>query len=290
MFFSRLTNHNYYMKIKLLFVFLVLSLFSCSDDDSQSNSGNKKLDKIVTTSYNDNGSKAGYYVLYFDDQNRMVSNIQYDISNTVMNKTESAYGQYGLSVVTIYNIDSSIPYYTFNYTYDNEGKLAAIETISKEFGQETSSTETFTYNNDNTISRNVGNWQYLFYKDSSGRIFKMTENDHVSEVVYEGENVTSYIVDDKTTTYTFDDIHLPKGDHHKLIINQFNGNMQNVILSGGLPSVTFGISKYVVAQSTTSGSDVTYNYQFDSAGYPVKILTKLAGENYPSQIREIIYK
>lgn len=284
------------MKLKLLIAFMALSLVSCSDDDNSSN-GSGQLDKYVITSYNEDGEAFDSYDIKFDN-NRMTGVYFHTPSGQIVDKREFYYNENGsLSKIEAFRDDEAEPYIINEIAYDGEGKISTTNmSYFDEWGGESSSVSHYQYNSDNTITcteeHDSGNvFIKTYYKNASGKIYKIIDQDEIQEVTYDGDNIATYSSGLGNMSYTFDNENTPAGPVLQSQLNQMNGNMDNTILFMGFSQITFGVSKYVVGQTSSDGSaNTTYVYEFDSNGYPVKLKSFKEGSTQPSMIREIFYQ
>jgi hypothetical protein len=283
------------MKLKLLIAFMMLSLVSCSDDDSNT-TGEKQLDKIVHKSYNNNGVLVdNSYITY--DNNRMTGVYFVNPNGEIIGKTEFFYNENGsLSKI----IDDKAFYDDINGVvelgYDSQGRLITMLETYNQFGEEYIHTGNYVYNQDNTITYtgyipNGDSDTKIFSKNASGQIDKILYNGTVTQAVYDGEDIVSYSDGTQTVSFTFDSVNTPVGPLLQSNINHMGGNFQNMVLWMGFEGLAMGVSKYMIGRSSTvAGNSSTFEYEFDEEGYPVKRKLFRQGENLPYSVNEIIYE
>jgi hypothetical protein len=280
------------MKLRLLIAFMALTLSACSDDD-QSSTGPKKLQQVNNISYNDNGTISHTGKLLFDN-GRLSQIISYRPSGEQFSKSTFFYNDDNLLVESkLYTINTSVPYLTTSYIYDDQGRIIQFnETVEDNF--EVSTSEKYvTYNSDDTISywwdtSNGQNITYTYYLNDDGKIFKvMNPEGETMEVTYEGNDIVSVTEPGGTTTYSFDNSTEVKGDYLKIIRNQYNNDV-NAVLAAGLLSSIGGIDRYQI--SSNGAIDTETVYEFDDEGYPVTKTIYYDGIDIPRHKAEIIYE
>ena len=278
------------MKIKLLLALVVMSLFSCSSDDT---SMVKKLDMIKTTFYNAfSGTETGYGVHEFDNRDRVATYKQYDADEVLLITMEYTYGQFGPDEIKTFDGDNfTSPSSIATFNYDGDGRLLKHETIAYVWGQTISSGQTYVYNEDNSITATDKDGAVkTYYKNKSGRINKIVSADDTQRVSYEGDNMETSDGNGKSYNYTYDPVYEPKGNAHKIMACVFNGNQQNAILFAGFGVMELGVSRLVAARYDLDGLDnIEYEYEY-AGGYPSVCSEYHNKAANPLVKREIFYK
>lgn len=297
------------MKTKLLLAFLAFSVISCSDDDSSPSQPEKNLDQMVVTYYPDGINANSYKEIYdFDDHDRLTQISYYNLENELSAKTTYEYDQMLLSVVKSYGSsmgDPNKPSSVTSFNYDGSLRIIGMDS-NVETGIEGIHTVTsFTYNADNTISAEettsappeedvVKNCTY--YKTADGRIVKKidSEGNILTQAVYENYNLKSYTRQGSASmAFLFNNDVTPKGNYLNINLNKYDGNFNNTILAEGFPAFSNGVSNYI-SQHTSSIAEinltVTYTYEFDEDGYPIKVSLFSQGSSQPYEVREISYQ
>ena len=291
------------MKIKLLVAFMAIALVSCSkDDDSGSgNSGNgeKKLNRIIQTDFNENGSVKMTSQIQFDDNNKALSTLEYDGDGVLSTKRDFTYNKSGQVETMMYYTAATgieIPNYSYTVTYKGDGRVESVSDSFISNGAAATSSMDYVYNENSTIvmTRNFsfgGATITTFYLDTAGSVYKKTDSAGTAEqLIYAGKDVQKYSTEMFSSTFAYDNEHTPKGQQNNVVLNQYNGNVQNTLLLGGFTSFNLGNTKYVI-QRTDNGADAyNYEYQFDDEGYPVKVKCYKNKNVLPFSIREIYYR
>ena len=291
------------MKIKLLVAFMAIALVSCSkDDDSASdNSGNeeKKLNRIIQTDFNENGSVKMTSQIQFDDNNKALSNLEYDGDGVLSTKRDFTYNKSGQIETMMYYTAATgleIPNYSYTVTYKGDGRVESVSDSFISNGAAATSSMDYVYNENSTIvmTRNFsfgGAAITTFYLDTAGSVYKKTDSAGTTEqLIYAGKDVQKYSTEMFSSTFAYDNEHTPKGQQNNVVLNQYNGNIQNTLLLGGFTSFNLGNTKYVM-QRTDNGAEIyNYEYQFDKEGYPVKVKCYKNEDALPFSIREIYYR
>ena len=291
------------MKIKLLIAFMVLALVSCSkDDDSASdNSGNgeKKLNRIIQTDFNENGSVKMTSQIQFDDNNKALSNLEYDGDGVLSTKRDFTYNKSGQVETMMYYTAATgieIPNYSHTVTYKGDGRVESVSDSFISNGAAATSSMDYVYNENSTIvmTRNFsfgGAAITTFYLDTAGSVYKKTDSAGTTEqLIYAGKDVQKYSTEMFSSTFAYDNEHTPKGQQNNVVLNQYNGNVQNTLLLGGFTSFNLGNTKYVMQRTDNAADIYNYDYQFDEEGYPVKIKCYKNEDALPFSIREIYYR
>lgn len=300
------------MKIKLLFAFLVLSMVSCSEDDGSGNpdtnptTQEKKLDKITDTRFKADGSVNTTTIAEFTDS-KLVSEVTYRLDEMVANSTYM-YNENGL-LVEKKSYDSSIsggtqPYASSLFKYDEQGRITEHDYYYAIIEADRTIT-TYTYNSDTTVSASADYFDVLnnehiitndkYYVNTNGYVYKKTGSDGNNKLmaIYQGENLTSYVSGLISTSFEYNTTYLPKGQYHNIVQNLYGGNLLSAVLVNGFNAVDFGVKNYVTKETTVDAattSYVTYTYDFNAEGYPVKVKCYKDGNSLPYLIREIQYE
>ena len=291
------------MKTKLLVAFMAIALVSCSkDDDSASdNSGNeeKKLNRIIQTDFNENGSVKMTSQIQFDDNNKALSNLEYDGDGVLSTKRDFTYNKRGQVETMMYYTaatDIEIPNYSYTVTYKGDGRVESVSDSFISNGAAATSSMDYVYNENSTIvmTRNFsfgGAAITTFYLDTAGSVYKKTDSAGTTEqLIYAGKDVQKYSTEMFFSTFAYDNEHTPKGQQNNVVLNQYNGNIQNTLLLGGFTSFNLGNTKYVSQRTDNDADTYDYEYQFDDDGYPVKLKCYKNKNVLPFSIREIYYE
>jgi len=291
------------MKIKLLVAFMAIALVSCSkDDDSGSgNSGNgeKKLNRIIQTDFNENGSVKMTSQIQFDDNNKALSTLEYDGDGVLSTKRDFTYNKSGQVETMMYYTAATgieIPNYSYTVTYKGDGRVESVSDSFISNGAAATSSMDYVYNENSTIvmTRNFsfgGATITTFYLDTAGSVYKKTDSAGTAEqLIYAGKDVQKYSTEMFSSTFAYDNEHTPKGQQNNVVLNQYNGNVQNTLLLGGFTSFNLGNTKYVTQRTDNAADIYNYEYQFDEEGYPVKIKCYKNEDVLPFSIREIYYR
>jgi hypothetical protein len=297
------------MKIKLLLAFVVFSLISCSDDDTSPSQPEKNLEQMVVTHYPDGINSNSYEEVYdFDAYNRLTQISYFSPENELSAKKTYEYDQMLLSVIKGYGGgmgDPEQPTSVTSFNYDGSLRIIGMDS-NVEAGIEAIHTITsFTYNADNTISAQQTTsappeedalTNFTYYKNADGRIVKKEDADNTiwTQAVYNGSNVQSYTqLNLPSMSYMFNTVDAPKGQYLNIGRNKFDGSFNNTIIAEGFAAVSNGVNKYVSQHTSSIASInlvVTYTYEFDEDGYPIKVSLFSAGSSQPYEVREISYQ
>lgn len=292
------------MKIKLLFAFIALSLASCSSDDDSGkdpsvDNGERKLDKIVQTEFNDDGSVKATAKTHFDDSDRAVLQLEYDGAGALAFQSEFTYNASGQLEKTDYFrfiTTQKIAESSKTISYDESGRVTAVNESFKHNGNPATSVTSYHYNANNTIIA-TADYSYgstvttTYTVNANGQVYKKTDTAGAAEeILYDGQNILTYTNGSNSSNFIYDTTHTPKGQHHATILNQYKGNITNAVLLGGFTSIALGKTKYATGRTDSNGDKYTYNYDFDSEDYPVKVRYFKNEGSMPFSIREISYK
>lgn len=292
------------MKIRLLLACFAVMMASCSNDDNSGNDNpgentEKKLREIVQTEFTESGDVATTYKISFDDDDRPLSELQYDGGGELVSKRLFVYNNGGqVESMNYYTITSGVetPNYSYTVAYDSANRVTEVNDSFIINDESASSVMTYLYNPDGTIlmTRDMsvgGSTSILYYTNAAGQVYKKTTSSGgIEELVYTGNNVLNYSYEGGSSAFEYDNEHLPKGQHHNTIVNQYNGNITNTMLLGGFMAIGLGKDKYAIKRTDSNGNVFDYEYQFDAEGYPVKLRYFRNDANIPSSIREIYYK
>lgn len=267
---------------KLLFfsAFLVPLLFSsCSGDDN--NDSGKSLYKTVSTD-----AYGNYTLTCLYENGRVTSATSVNLYNHITDHNEYSYDTFG-NLVTETHFHSSGGPWTYNYIYDNAGRL--IQIVSGDH------LTNFTYDD---INKTING---SFYFNDEGKIYRHTtyadyvdtQVHHDYSIVFEGD-LPVKLIDKQTTaswhgpmgpphisetTYTYDNEHdasllgLPDAyEINTTLINNMKG-ASNILGQVLIPDT----SKYLTKITAEYG---TYNFhnEFNDKGLPVKITWETNGE------------
>lgn len=280
------------MKKIALFLLATLAL-SCSDDDTSSGTGTN-LKTVVTNIYGMNGAVLDRAVMEFED-NKPSKYTVYHPSGEIYRIHDYFYWPDGqLKTMKIYN--SGQLAVTQEYEYDSQHRLVKMtSTDHLEFDDIMGADYEYDYihNIDNTITQILGTGnQNIYYLNNSGQVYKIVYNGgYVSEVNYSGNDVLEWQQGNGSAmTYFYDDVHPVKGEFRNYFKNQFRGYEANHVLSGGHANAVMATDRYITRQIQGPAGYVTeYTYEFNAAGYPVRVATSQNGEE-PHVFVDITYQ
>lgn len=253
---------------------MLLCLVSCSDDDS---SGPKKLKSTTTTIYYSNMENSGIETTTYKD-NKPVFTGKTSLSGESVASTEYNYNSDGrLSGRTLY-IGQSMEYKEI-LTYDGKGRIKEFKYTDYRFSENNDYLTTYSYNNDNTITKTLsyklewGNEVSLtdvYTMNEQGLIY-MKENLSSTDILaFEGNNLINVLTSGNMTgTYIYDYAHPVKGEYLNIYKNQY-GSYSNILLTGNFDKLAKAGDKYKISANSAPYGLVTYSYEFDAEGYPVK--------------------
>jgi hypothetical protein len=249
---------------KLLFMLLpmvamALIFNSCTKDDGGNDNGNGsgKLVKTVLTE-NDNGV-SWLIEIEYDNQKRPIKVNMSSSSGSTDNRTIS----YGNNSVTVNLIGDDYVELFFELVLNNDGSLSKMTTDE------------------------VDGDDWTIYEYSNGYVSKEDDDWEDTEFTWFNGNLTKTVSidengDTETTILTYNDVE----DKLNLDIGLYSpfywgGEYTNKIKG------TYS-KNYPVSVTESSGASITYQYTFDSDGYPTKIVT--TGRNgYGSRTETITY-
>ena len=221
------------MKLKLLFACIILSLLSCSNDDSGPGT-EKKLLKTIATSLSPNNE--AYTVTDFQN-NLPVKSISYSENGIETYRSEYIYdGQYRLAEEKIYVYYPEIAGLD-HYEYDNSGRIIKI-TDTNYLGQEEPviSTTTFLYNMDGSIA--VTRPYYgtsILYMGNDGKFDKdIFPDGRILMANFFSGNIIKTTVESNTLDFTYEMQHPVKGTYDKYRKLMFGTVTDNFIAIYGL--------------------------------------------------------
>jgi len=286
------------MKLKYLLVLLTSLLLSCSNNDENTSTPGKDLASTIDKHYF-NGNVTSRIETYYS--NNKATEMLFYTGSTLTQKYVHEYGSDGqVAMLKIYNLNNDLAV-TNAYQYNNAGRLIGavrtdlIEGDEIQWGPQT--TYTYTYNEDtivvNQASSGSPSDSFTYYVNTEGRIYKAVgENGSVlGEVAYEGNNILWYKYGSTLMTYTYDHEHEAKGHYLNFFKNQMNGHELNHVVSGGFANALIGTDHYMIHQSGANGEvGATYQFEFDSEGFPVKKSIFSLSSTQPNNVVEINYQ
>jgi hypothetical protein len=239
-------------KILCLFGALTLLLSSCSSDDSPSSSDSVLLKKVVLTS-----SEGKTTVNYKYDGNKIVSviddsgevNLYYTYTGDVITKIE-------------FKLPNGSTEQVNTFSYGTDGKLATFVRVEFDEDDFKGYKEVYTYNANGTISVKAYNGDDKTQTNATGTSTITFVSGDVSEVTSTNSPNRKYVYDDK------------------------NNSAKNVL---GLDKISFvdgegtGVFHNEVTETTDGKVSATYNYTYNSVGYPEKSSDKIDGFSYTSE-------
>lgn len=277
---------------KFALLFIALLAISCSDDDTNSNAGTD-LKTMVTSLYGAEGTLLDRAVMDFED-NKPSKYTIYHPSGEIYRTHDYLYWPDGqLKTMKLYN--SGQLAVTLEYEYDSQHRLVKMtHTDHLEFDDIMGNDYSYDYvhNADNTITKVSDTGQQdVFYMNGSGQVYKIVYHSGiVSEVEYSGNDVLEYSHGNGVImTYFYDDVHPVKGEYLNMFKNQFRGYEANHILHGSLQEAVTASGRYIIHQVQNNGNTTDYNYEFNDAGYPVRIASSQNGEE-PHVFVDITYQ
>lgn len=289
------------MKLKLLLGIVFFALVSCSGDES-SEPVNKNDEPVTETPGNnippsdtekhlksikiyETGYPQAIEILNFQND-RLTEFFQY---NSVIGGLKLTSKNYYVG-----DLVSHIDYYDFYngnkissvfITYDTQSRISRViwNLNINEF-----ITDNYNYADDIVIrtresTENISDEYYdkTFYLNSNNQIYKMEKNRSLygsdlpyEEVTYEGNNIILHQIfgagSPITKAYSYDNETIVKGSFLKYNLNQFGSNA-NMILLGSFDNAINTADKFRNFESLhTTQLDISYIYEFDNDGYPVK--------------------
>lgn len=278
---------------KFALIFVVLLAISCSDDDSSSGTSGADLKTMVTSLYGVDGGLMDRTVMDFDD-NKPSHYKVYTPMGQLSRSIDYAYGNDGqLKTLSVYNMQGRLGF-TENFSYDSLGRLVKLVWQDHDDNDEMdygNSIYEYIYNSDNTITRKIsGNTFGTYYLNANGQVYKIEHPDgYTSEVVYVGNDIVSWTQGGNSIYYFYDNVTPVKGEYRNIFRNQFRGYEANHVLYGGHVNAVTATPKYITHQQHEGGNTVHYGYQFNDAGYPVRISSGI-NEDEPNVFVDLSYQ
>jgi hypothetical protein len=276
---------------------------SCSSDDNSSdkdpseNNQEAKLREIIQTEFNEDGSVKLTTKTQFDDRDKALLEEQFNAAGELFTKREFTYNASGqVENMAFYSADTGLQTLNSGYTavYDGSGRITTLNGNFIANGSPATSVTTYLYNQNNTVimTRNFSSGESdmaTYYLNSAGQVFKKTDSEETEQIIYLGANMLNYSNGTITSAFAYDNEHTPKGQQHNTVVNQFNGNTANAMMISGFSSIDLGRDKYVIQRTDSNGDNYDCQYQFNDAGYPIKLRCFKNGGSIPFFIREIYY-
>lgn len=285
-----------FMKFKLLLIFIVSLLISCTGEDDVPATVEKDLASTIAYTYF-NGNVVARIETYFAENKP--SQMLFYSGSSLDKKYVYTYGTDGqVTELHVYNRWGNLAV-TSEYEYDDLGRIISLTTTDAipedmEWG---SDLITYIHNNDNTVTLNrfspEGTLlnQLTYHINSSGKIYKSVQNGETTgEFEYDGDDIIAFTSGISHFTYSYDEDNEVKGHYLNFFRNQMPGYELNYVIVGSFTSALSSTAKYMVGQDNTNGpTDATYEFEFDSDGYPVrkKVFT---GDVEPNLIIDITYQ
>lgn len=273
----------------LLAILIGLTTLSCSSDNSDQPTtetinepvdepveepveiSEKILSRILQKSYNQGILKERITFIYENSRPKIDS--FYNSDNQLTYYSKWLYNEDGL----LSNVNGFLPSGEINnessFDYDNSNRL--IENVRIEENGTFTTTSSFTYNSDNTItsitdSNGSATSSKTFLANSSGLVFKEISENYTSEVEFDiDNNPVQKISTNGSILYTLNHDILKKGIFLNLWKNIFGPELNNTILWGNSLdnyADSYG-NKYVIRQE--NGDDTNrFEYSFDAQNYP----------------------
>lgn len=283
------------MKLRLLFFTALLSLASCSSDESAEPVNEnpnptptieKNLKKIKE--YYVNGETEQLDMVTLCTNNKIDQIIGYENDNpleiaSIYDYSYNAQGRLSYIDVHFYGdynwSDSSV-----SFGYDEQGRLIYLDEVQD--GSSTHWTKEFIYDTENNVITGDydpgGNIPNIFYLNGSGTIYKMEilseyYNLNATEVSYEGNNILSCTLttyyDSSVINYTYDYETEVKGEYLNLFRNSYGGFNTMNLYELGFNLALLSPDNYRLTESKTNSIDINYYYEysFDEDGYPIEV-------------------
>lgn len=265
---------------KILVSLLLVSLFSCSDDDNSS-AGNG-LRQTKQTLY-DNGAIDEVVITNFRG-GRINDMAFYTPGNVLEFTTGFQYNSSGqVSKITASNPSGQAAYST-DYIYDNQQRLKTIQHNSGAY----SYVVNYTFNNDNTISAvhstNPGE-NKTFYVNQAGLVYKEVTSSGYYELTFDGVNPVSGTSGFGVKTFTYDNEHNPALLPYQTIQDTYKPN--EVLRARYLYDAETSTANKYLKSETGNGETREYVRTFNAQGYPT--LLKSYSNNVLYSQTEYIY-
>ena len=264
------------MRLKIFVAFALMALASCSGDDAPAtqpdNPGTQdpvQKDLARITKY-----KAGEALpieQWTFSGNRPIQYKTAMVTGGPLTHVEHYTFQNGhLSYTDIYENGTRVRYIL--YDYDEQGRLLKTDDMQVD-GEFHSSVYDYIYDG-NSITWKRNNFILGFYKlNDEGQIYRDGQKDEtIYELDYDGNNLTSWTYvhpwgTQDVVTYTYNDI--PVKGHYLRYNRNLYASQANMVLIRGIFATESDSDNYLVSIDATSNI-LTYQYQFDSDGYPVQ--------------------
>lgn len=279
------------MKLKLIMAFIAISLVACSSDDNipvdttnetpivkhiksittYSQNNNVPREKII---FNNNDRPAEFYTSYNNSQSlKLLEKYYYS--------TDGPDSKVDFIEAFDHNEPDGTLKWTLEFDYDEQNRLLSMTTTSYSLFMSTS-TDEYIYNNDGsiTVHHGIGGAAIdTFLTNSTGQIIKTIGNEYyntISEIEYSGNNIEA-ITDTQSwgmssyRSYTYDMETVVKGEYLKFYKHMF-GSANNMILyePHNFHYALQYSDNYMTSESSNNGVGLSYEYEFDLNGYPVK--------------------
>jgi len=266
---------------KHLFLFLLtaFSFFSCSDDDAgptQDTNNESSLIKIIRQTYIDNTVSLRYESEY--SEGRIVASAMYAPNMIPMlSHIEYTYNENGTlaSNISYYGMDTTLLLSSANYTYDNQGRISGIA-IFADNGEAQHNNISYTYNPDSTVTVQSTNPfdapGSVYFINSNGLVYKQVgEFGDTSELIYEGTNPVSMLLNESPVTFDYDTVHDPSLLGLDAGAGDYMPNIALRAMSLAGVAKTYAADKYLIREN--HGETVLeYIYTFNDEGLPIKRL------------------
>ena len=288
------------MKYRLLFFAVALCTISCNNDDENVAIPQEKNLKSISVFNNDGDSNIDETTIF--ENNRPIDNYIYDLQGQVISHQKFTYNPSGQLVLTEkFNGNNEI-LNSGAIVYDTTGRMIGITSLLYfDIGMPGLTYNTnFTYNADNTITRSTSNLfepvfiSYVFHIDNQGFVSKIIGDsedpveinyDIVDDAQYVNGNITQWsrngYFDEigeyellHNYTFIYDAETEVKGKYLDIYRLQF-GNDTNIALYGMFDYTIESSHNYIIQKTTENGDIYTFEYEFDTDGYPIKKLVYL---------------
>ena len=266
------------MKKILFSAVTALTLLSCSQNDN--NSGSTLSKEIVTGYYQ--GEITNKTVADFSD-GKLVKVSDYDPSGELIYYYTNTFNADDLLEYSFIYDDGNNQIGVSKYYYDNLGRI-----IKSEFDDNgTFYNREITYNEDGTATNIQSNGAVTtYYINEDNLVYKEVQGNYTTEVVYDGFNPVSIIINGLENTFSYYDT--PSYSNiKKNLFGSYRAN--NVLADGPLDACAQDyITKYPYKISQYGEENVRHEYVFNGNGLPVKRSSYYYGEL--EVITEYIYQ
>lgn len=265
------------MKKHILLGFLAVTFISCSDDDNSPPIVNPPAGTDLDTITFINGGERD--IMVFEDNKIRQQRIGNNWDGTYDLNHNYTYNQDGQLIGMIGVDKDGQTYFERTITYDAQGRIVAKNDIYYNSLQGTSSTENVVYIYDdeqNTVTADFTSDDDMvqdrtYYFNDAGLVYKVTNGDQIAQnIQYEGNNISA--INDYSCVY---DLETPvMGEYLNIYRNQYN-SYKNFVVAHGYVVVASSANNYLTKYDNAQGiaQDVDYEYEFNEAGYPVKVIT-----------------